>query len=97
MGEVRALPRAGEVFVDIRGEDRTMRISHHDDLGVVVISLWVSGLCRASFRLPLDDAPNLIAALSGPSAPGQAAPADEPAPRTAAGVESKIDNTADAA
>ena len=71
MGEVRPLPRTGEVFVDIRGEDRTMRISHHDDLGVVVISLWVSGLCRASFRLPLDDAPELIAMLTGasPAAP----------------------------
>ena len=74
MGEVRPLPRTGEVFVDIRGADRTMRISHHDDLGVVVISLWVSGLCRASFRLPLDDAPELIAMLTGAGSPATPEP-----------------------
>jgi hypothetical protein len=77
MGEVRPLPRAGEVFVDIRGEERTMRITHHDDLGVVVISLWVSGLCRASFRLSLDDAPEVIAMLSGAGS-ASAAKADPP-------------------
>ena len=52
MGEVHAFPRRGGVFVDARGEQRTMRVACHQDEGVVVISLWAAGVCRASFRLP---------------------------------------------
>ena len=52
MGDVHPFPRRGSVFIDARGEQRTMRTACHQDEGIVVISLWVAGVCRASFRLP---------------------------------------------
>ena len=45
------------MFVDARGEQRTMRVACHHDEGIVVISLWAAGVCRASFRLPAALAP----------------------------------------
>jgi hypothetical protein len=64
MAEVLPLPNPGDVFVDIRGGDRTMRISLHDDAGVVVVSLWAGRVCRASFQLAVDEVPRLLSALS---------------------------------
>lgn len=72
MGEVHAFPRRGGVFVDARGEQRTMRVACHQDEGMVVISLWVAGMCRGSFRLPATNAPelaDLLAACGGDAAP----------------------------
>lgn len=72
MGDVHAFPRRGSVFVDARGEQRTMRVACHQDEGVVVISLWAVGVCRASFRLPATLAPEmaeLFAACAGDAAP----------------------------
>jgi len=63
MGKVVALPKAGDVFCDIRGDDRTLRVSRHDDQGMVVVSLWAGKQCRASFRLPLGELPRLVEAL----------------------------------
>jgi hypothetical protein len=65
MGEVVPLPKAGDVFSDARGDDRTMRVSRHDEQGMVVVSLWAGKHCRASFRLPLDAVPDLVGALEG--------------------------------
>jgi hypothetical protein len=67
MSDVTTLPAHGEVFLDARGGDRTLRISwHHDSVpdGVVVLSLWRSGLCVGSFRLRSREVPLLIDALA---------------------------------
>jgi hypothetical protein len=36
MGELLPMPKVGDLFRDVRGDDRTMRVSCHDDRGVVV-------------------------------------------------------------
>lgn len=64
MGELVPLPKVGDIFTDIRGDDRTLRVSCHDETGMVVLSLWSGKLCRASFRLAEGDVPRLIGALT---------------------------------
>jgi hypothetical protein len=90
------LPRAGEVFFDVRGESRTMRVSWYGDTGVAVFSIWNGGTCTGTFRLPIPELPRMIEALSsGPDGasppppagqvPKQAPPAAaDPGPPTAA-------------
>jgi hypothetical protein len=51
MGEVHAMPGRSESFDDMRAEGRTMRVTHHPERDVVVVSLWWGPVCRASFRL----------------------------------------------
>jgi hypothetical protein len=63
MADILPLPRLGDMFVDARGEDRTMRVSLHPDRGLIVVSLWSGATCRASFRLPLDEAARLSQVL----------------------------------
>jgi hypothetical protein len=63
MGEVLPLPRVGEVFDDARGGERTMRVSHHPETGLVVISIWTGATCRASFQLPADQVSRLVGLL----------------------------------
>lgn len=74
------MPAVGDVFTDVRGGGRTMRVSHHPDQGVVVVSLWAGGLCRGSFRLATDDAGRLAELLRDLPP----APTSPPAPRTPA-------------
>jgi hypothetical protein len=50
-------------FDDGRDAGRTMRTSWHLHEGVVVLSLWQGLVCTGSFRLPIEDAPRLIAEL----------------------------------
>jgi hypothetical protein len=64
MAEVLPMPTVGDVFRDVRGDDRTMRVSYHRDREVVVVSLWAGAACRGSFRLAADDAGRLVALLS---------------------------------
>ncbi|ASW55047.1 hypothetical protein [Plantactinospora sp. KBS50] len=64
MGEIRAGGSEGGVFADVRGAERTMRITHHPEQDIVVLSLWLGPLCRSSFRLPADQVPALVTALS---------------------------------
>ena len=65
------LPRAGEVFFDVRGEARTMRLSWYADSAVAVFSIWQANRCTGTFRLPFADLDRMIATLQdGP--PGQA-------------------------
>jgi hypothetical protein len=64
MGEVLPIPAVGDVFQDVRGDDRTMRVSYHQDRGVIVVSLWAGPVCRGSFRLAADDAGRLAAFLA---------------------------------
>lgn len=59
------MPTVGDIFLDVRGDDRTMRVSYHEDRGVVVVSLWAGTMCRGSFRLAVDDVDSLVGLLSG--------------------------------
>ncbi|MEU8230092.1 hypothetical protein AB0C12_10870 [Actinoplanes sp. NPDC048967] len=64
MGEVLPMPTVGDVFQDVRGDDRTMRVSYHQDRGVMVVSLWAGPVCRGSFRLAAEEIGRLAALLS---------------------------------
>jgi hypothetical protein len=75
MAEVLPLPSPGDVFTDVRGEDRTMRVSYHQDSGIVVVSLWAGRNCRASFRLARADLARLTAVLAA-AEPAEAEPAE---------------------
>jgi hypothetical protein len=57
------LPTSGEVFLDKRGSHRTLRLSWHHERGIVVLSLWRGGLCTGTFRLAVEEVPELIEAL----------------------------------
>jgi hypothetical protein len=58
------LPAYGDVFLDGRGGDRSLRVSWHHEVRVVVLSLWRDGVCVGSFRLDADEVPALIEVLS---------------------------------
>ena len=75
------LPRLGEVYFDVRGESRSMRLSWYADTGVAVFSIWQGGTCTGTFRLPIADLPRMIDALQrGPQgdAADPAGPPDAP-------------------
>ena len=57
------LPRLGEVFFDVRGSSRSMRLSWYADTGISVFSIWQGGTCTGTFRLPQDELARLIDAL----------------------------------
>jgi len=59
------LPTAGEVFLDQRGDGRSMRVSWYPEADLVVLSLWREGVCAGTFRLPMTDVPDLIDVLRG--------------------------------
>jgi len=54
---------AASIFLDPRGDDRALRVSWHEERGVVVLSLWRDATCAATFRLGVDEVPDLIALL----------------------------------
>ena len=60
MKPVRPLPAAGSVFFDARGGDRALRVSWHSEAEMVVLSLWRDNVCIGSFRLSVDEVPDLI-------------------------------------
>jgi hypothetical protein len=64
MSGATPLPRTGEVFFDARGDERALRLSWHPDAAVMVISVWNRGTCTATFRLPAQDVPGFIEAMS---------------------------------
>src|ERR1039457_481352 len=75
------LPRLGEVFFDVRGNSRSMRLSWYADTGVAVFSIWQGGTCTGTFRLPIDDLTRMVEALRrGPQGP-RAPHAPPPPPR----------------
>jgi hypothetical protein len=51
-------------FADARTPVRRMGVSQHPEEGVVVVSLWQGEVCTGTFRLPMADAPRLIAELA---------------------------------
>ena len=57
------LPSSGEVFLDARGDGRGLRVSWHPEADVVVLSLWRGGTCAGSFRLSIDEVPELVRVL----------------------------------
>jgi hypothetical protein len=65
------LPRLGEVFFDVRGDSRSMRLSWYADTGIAVFSIWQGGMCTGTFRLPMDDLSRMIDILRrGPQSQG---------------------------
>ena len=63
MAKARPLPETGSIFLDARGADRALRVSWHHDNGIVVLSLWRENVCSGSFRMAVDDVPDMIATL----------------------------------
>jgi hypothetical protein len=59
----RPLPATGSIFLDARGGDRALRVSWHPEAGLVVLSLWRDDVCAGSFRLAVDEVPELIETL----------------------------------
>jgi hypothetical protein len=60
MSAARPLPAVGSVFLDARGDERALRVSWHTEADLVVISLWRDNVCAASFRLAVEEVPELI-------------------------------------
>ena len=58
------LPRLGEVFFDVRGDSRTMRVSWYADTGVALFSIWQGDTCTGTFRLPIPELPRMVEALT---------------------------------
>jgi hypothetical protein len=92
------LPRLGEVFFDVRGNSRSMRLSWYADTGVAVLSIWQGGMCTGTFRLAIADLPRMVATLQrGPGRPqpewGSEAPGQTFAqvPRVATGQAEVMD------
>lgn len=63
MPAVRPLPETGSIFLDARGGDRALRASWHQEADVVVLSLWRDNVCTGTFRLAIDEVPDLIEML----------------------------------
>jgi len=57
---VRAFPRTGAIYLDTRGKDRVLRVTWHPETDLVMLSLWRGETCARSFRLPIEEVPELI-------------------------------------
>ncbi|GLZ00457.1 hypothetical protein [Actinoplanes sp. NBRC 103695] len=64
MGEVFPMPAVGDLFTDLRGGDRRMRVSYHEGRGTVVVSLWAGTVCKGTFQLAVGDVARLMEVLS---------------------------------
>lgn len=60
MYPARPLPAEGSIYVDARGGSRALRVSWHHESDLVVLSLWRNDVCAGSFRLLVDEVPDLI-------------------------------------
>jgi hypothetical protein len=80
MSAARPLPERGSIFLDARGGARALRVSWHAESDLVVLSLWRDNLCVASFRLSIEEVPDLIEMLrAGLDRAYRHAPTREPA------------------
>ena len=61
------LPRDGEVFFDVRGDARSMRLSWYADSNVAVFSIWQGNRCTGTFRLPFADLSRMVQTLQSGS------------------------------
>lgn len=84
------LPRAGEVFFDVRGEARSMRLSWYADSAIAVFSIWQGNRCTGTFRLPFGDLARMVETL-------QAGPQPQANGRSAAGAFGDVPSRAPAA
>src|SRR5947208_15468060 len=75
------LPRLGEVFFDVRGSSRSMRLSWYADTGIAVFSIWQGGTCTGTFRLPMDDLSRLMESLRRGMQGAQDEPRERAIPR----------------
>jgi hypothetical protein len=64
MAKGAPVPAAASIFLDARGPDRALRVSWHTDADLVVLSMWRENVCVGSFRLAIDEVPDLIGFLS---------------------------------
>lgn len=60
---LRAVPKSGAIYLDQRGSERALRVTWHHESDLVVLSLWRGHTCAGSFRLPVDEVPDLIEQL----------------------------------
>ena len=80
MGEVRPIPTLGGVVRDVRGRGRALRVSWHNEDGIVVLSLWDGPRCTGTVRVAADDVPTLVEALQAGLSPPVLGPPPEPGP-----------------
>lgn len=62
-GTVTHPERTFSWFADDRGADRRLKVSWRPEHRLIVLSVWRHDECTATFRLPLAEAPRLIASL----------------------------------
>ncbi|WP_204294470.1 hypothetical protein [Actinoplanes campanulatus] len=74
------MPTVGDVFTDVRGDGRTMRVSYHENRQVVVVSLWADAVCRGSFQLAADDVGRLTVLLAQVAPATAEIPSPSPSP-----------------
>jgi hypothetical protein len=92
MAEIYPMPGVGDVFTDVRGEDRSLRLSYHPGHRAIVMSFWREAVCRGSFRMNVDDIDQLMATLAemrtaaARGAPTPEGPAPDPAEVAVTGV-----------
>lgn len=67
-------------FTDSRTPVRRMKVSRHEDADLIVLSLWQGGRCTGTFRLPVENAPELIHLLVDGLASPRHGPSQRPAP-----------------
>ena len=75
------MPTVGDLFTDVRGGGRTMRVSYHENRGVVVVSLWLGTVCRGSFQMAAGDVSKLLSILGEIDLLVASASASGPQPR----------------
>jgi hypothetical protein len=72
------LPRHGQWVGDARGEGRSVRVTAHDEAGLLNLSLWRHGACVGTVRLLPDDVATLMSGLAeGLAQMARAVPVDE--------------------
>jgi hypothetical protein len=71
---VALIPQQGGWHIDSKRPGHYLRVSGHQELGLVVVSVWRDGECVATHELPTADVPDVIAlfakAVVPPSASG---------------------------
>ena len=80
------LPRHGQWVEDPRGEGRSVRVSAHDEAGLLNLSIWRHGACVGTVRLRPDDVATLMTGL----ADGLAQMAHRPTPVDERGSEDRL-------
>lgn len=63
MPPVTPLPLTGEIYLDARSPSRALRVTWHHEAGLVVLSLWRDTTCAGTFRLAIEEVPDLIDVL----------------------------------